>query len=256
MLRVIRNLLIRNSSIMKHFTRKISLFLFVLMLNELSKGRKNSQLKHFVFAGISITIAAGFRYESWLIMAIFGLLLLVYKLPKQAIVFSVFALIFPIIWMYSNWLATDDPLFGIKGNYNWTHKTMGVNEELHLKEIIKRIGYFPYSWVLLIGFPTAFLIVKYGFKIIKEKQKEKLFWLIPFLLLFGFMIYNSAKGNLLNQHRFTGTLVVMSLPFFALFFEEFLPKYHNGFTKDYWDYLAYALGSILFYYSNRKEEIV
>ena len=44
--------------------------------------------------------------------------------------------------------------------------------------------------------------------------------------------------------------------FFALFFEEFLPRYHNGFTKDYWDYLAYGLGSVVFYWSNRKCEVI
>lgn len=34
--------------------------------------------------------------------------------------------------------------------------------------------------------------------------------------------------------------------FFALFFEELLPLFNPNFTKDYWDYLAYAAGSFCF----------
>jgi hypothetical protein len=34
---------------------------------------------------------------------------------------------------------------------------------------------------------------------------------------------------------------------FAVFFEEVLPRLHDGYTRDNWDYLAYLLGSLLFF---------
>jgi hypothetical protein len=41
---------------------------------------------------------------------------------------------------------------------------------------------------------------------------------------------------------------------FAVFFEEIIPKFNANYTKDYWDYLAYGLGSLMFWlWFNRRE---
>lgn len=34
---------------------------------------------------------------------------------------------------------------------------------------------------------------------------------------------------------------------FGVFFEEILPQLHDGYTRDNWDYLAYSLGSLVFF---------
>jgi hypothetical protein len=39
-----------------------------------------------------------------------------------------------------------------------------------------------------------------------------------------FIHYNAFTGTLLLQHRFTGTLVILSLPFFALYFDDYSKK--------------------------------
>ncbi len=39
---------------------------------------------------------------------------------------------------------------------------------------------------------------------------------------------------------------------FSIFFEEILPNFNANYTKDYWDYLAYILGSICFYLTINK----
>lgn len=203
------------------------ILLLALSLNELSKARQHTTINHYILSGLFITLAAGFRYEAWLIMAIFAGMLFSYKLPKQALIYSCFALIFPIVWMTSNFLETGDAMYSINGNYTWTHEVMGVNDNLHWKEYIKRIGFFPYSWVLMIGPFAAYLILKYGVIAIKNKEKNQLFWGIPGLTIFIFMVVNSYQGNLLNQHRFIGTIVLFSLPFFALFFNEYTSQKRN-----------------------------
>ena len=80
------------------------------------------------------------------------------------------------------------------------------------------------------------------------------FFAMPFILtIFSFeqrYIWKRINRPLDRFEIFAFTL------FFGLFFEEILPNYHNGFTKDYWDYLAYGLGSLAFYLSNRKSETV
>lgn len=40
---------------------------------------------------------------------------------------------------------------------------------------------------------------------------------------------------------------VITVLFFALIFEFIFPKYSDGFTFDWWDFLAYGLGGFLFY---------
>ncbi len=46
--------------------------------------------------------------------------------------------------------------------------------------------------------------------------------------------------------------IVLSI-FFALLFEEGFPRWSQEFTRDEWDYIAYFLGSLLFYfYINRS----
>jgi hypothetical protein len=39
---------------------------------------------------------------------------------------------------------------------------------------------------------------------------------------------------------------------FAIFFELILPNFNTNYTKDYWDFLAYGFGSLVFYLFNRK----
>jgi hypothetical protein len=34
---------------------------------------------------------------------------------------------------------------------------------------------------------------------------------------------------------------------FAVFFEEIVPQFNANYTKDYWDYMAYSLGSLMFW---------
>lgn len=203
------------------------ILLLALSLNELSKARQHNSINRYILSGLCITLAAGFRYEAWLIMAIFAGMLFSYKLPKQSLIYSCFALVFPVIWMASNFIETGDALYSINGNYTWTHKIMGVNDNLHWKEYIKRIVFFPYSWILMIGPFAAYLILKHGVSVIKNKEKKLLFWGIPSLIIIIFMVVNSFKGNLLNQHRFTGTIILLSLPFFALFFHEYTPRKRN-----------------------------
>lgn len=202
------------------------LFFLVLTMDFISKGLRENSNRHMLLAGIAITIAAGFRYEAWLIMAIIGLLLLFSGKWKQSIVFGCAALLFPLIWMTSNWLETGDALFSIHGNYHYTLDEMGNNDNIGLESRLRRLWFFPFSWMIALGPPVAFLVLKTIIGIYRGKpvDKTRVFLSIPFWVLLLFFLYNTSKGVLLLQHRFTGTLVVFSLPFIAIYFKESSPK--------------------------------
>lgn len=200
------------------------LFFLVLSLNLISKALRENNFKMIVLAGISITIAAGFRYEAWFILLLISFLLLFIDW-KKAFIFGSFAMIFPVIWIYSEWQATGLLPFSIEGTGLKMSKGMNVaanNAHLDLESILRRIWFFPFSWLIAVGIPVAYLLIKPLFVNVFKKSTDKLhrLWTLLFVITLVFFIYNSIQGALLIQHRFIGTLVVFSLPFIAVYFDE------------------------------------
>lgn len=197
------------------------LLFLVLSLNLISKSLKEQSVAFMALAGLFFTIASGFRYEAWILMFLTGSILLYYDW-KKAFVFGFFALLFPFIWMYSNYLYTGDPFYSISGNYKWTLEVMGNNDQVDTETMIRRIWFFPFSWFISLGPPVAYLTLKSCIQSLKglRTRSTTAIWAILFFIMLAFFIYNSTKGVLLLQHRFIGTLVVFSLPFIALRFQK------------------------------------
>lgn len=193
------------------------LFFVVLSMDFLSRGiRKNSNL-FFLISGLCMTIAAGFRYEPWIIMIIFVFIILLLKKPKQAILFCSTAFIFPAIWLIQNYVATNNPLFFL----NWAKEAMKRNENIEFESYLRRLWFFPFSWMIALGPPAAFVAIKAIFKSYFHNNLRSVYiWSIPFWIMFFILEYNCFNGVILVQHRFTGTLVVFSLPFVAIYFNE------------------------------------
>lgn len=201
------------------------LFFLVLAMNFLSRGLKRDSVTDMLIAGFSITLASGFRYEAWLMIAVFGLVILLHKKWKLLFIYGSAALVFPLVWMISNWLETGDPLYSIQGNYHWTLNVMGINENVDFESYLRRIWYYPFSWMIALGPPAAFVSIRSVINTYSKKGSNRslVIWTLPFWIMLLFFLYNSIKGVLLMQHRFSGTLVVLSLPFVAIFFREFTP---------------------------------
>jgi 4-amino-4-deoxy-L-arabinose transferase-like glycosyltransferase len=202
------------------------LFFLILSLNYLSKGLRNNSYMYMILSGLSITIASGFRYEAWIMIFVICLIICLVKRWKYLLAFIVPALLFPISWLYTNWIATGNPFYGIHGNYYWTIVEMGNNDNLHFSNYLRRIWFFPFSWIIAVGIPAAIVIIQTIWKIFTGRplQKNRLIQLLPFLVMFLVMQYNAFKGVLLLQHRFIGTLVILSLPFVSDYFKEYSPK--------------------------------
>ncbi|MGB0915011.1 MAG: glycosyltransferase family 39 protein [Crocinitomicaceae bacterium] len=197
------------------------LLLLLLTLNLISKGLREDNTKSVLLAGLTITLACGFRYEAWLLAFLFGLIIL-FTNWRKAFGYGLISLVFPIIWMASNYVTTGDVMFSIQGNYKWTLELMGNNDFVDTETMLRRLWFFPFSWMISIGPPVVYLTVILMFRTIKGYKADKLkaFFASLFVIMLVFFIYNSMKGVLLLQHRFIGTLVVLSLPFIAIIFEE------------------------------------
>jgi 4-amino-4-deoxy-L-arabinose transferase-like glycosyltransferase len=202
------------------------LFFLALTINLFSKSIKENSTKYILLAGITITFAAGIRYEAWVIIPILSLLIFLLKKWKFIFLFNITALLFPLYWLLSNWIETGDPLYSIQGTYNWSLNVMDRNENMDFESYLRRLWFFPFSWIIAIGIPACYIILGIVIKKIKDKSKKDrfIFFSIPFVIMFFFYEYNSFKGVLLTQHRYIGTLVILSLPFISIHFNEINSK--------------------------------
>jgi len=196
------------------------LFFVVHALNLLSKGMKDERIVLFALSGLLLTVAAGIRYEAWLIMAVIGLFL-VFRSFKNAFIYGSFALLFPISWLVSNYLLSGNAFTSLSGNHRWTLEIMDNNANVDLETSLRRIWFFPFSLLIAIGPPAAYFALKGSFREIRANgwNFKKLLGIL-FILMLLFFIYNSFQGTLLLQHRFIGSLVILTLPFAALGFQQ------------------------------------
>lgn len=198
------------------------LLFLVLAMNLISKGVRENVSHFFILSGLSMTIASGFRYESWLLILLFTLMIFLGGRSKSGIIFFIFAMIFPVIWMIQNHLTSGDFLYSFHANTEWTHKAMGINNDVDFEAYLRRLWFFPFSWFITIGPVIAWLLIKHipkGIRKIRINVFPDL-WIVPLLGFLMVMLYNSIAGNLLLHHRFTATLVVLSLPWIASIMKE------------------------------------
>lgn len=198
-------------------------FFIVSTMYFLSQGRKTQQeIKYGILAGLAITLAGGFRYEAWLLIAVFSGVLFLQKQWKMMIAFMLFSMIVPTFWMVGCYIDEGDIFYGPNGAYRWNVVISGVNENMNFEKYVRRAFFFFVSWFFLLTPVVSFLIVFYTIKSRKLKSisRSTWMWLIPFFVLFLMFIYKAINGTLLLQHRFTLSLILTSLPFYALMFQS------------------------------------
>ena len=71
------------------------------------------------------------------------------------------------------------------------------------------------------------------------------FLAMPFILSLFWIEQLFWKRRTTNLSTFE---IIIFTVLFAVFFEEIIPKFSINYTKDYWDYLMYGLGSLVFYF--------
>lgn len=187
-----------------------------LAMNSFSKGLTDNQQRDFVHAGLYMTIASGFRYEGWIIIAVFAAIGLVHKQVRNTTIFGLIAALFPLFWMIGNYSAHGHLLYGIPGVYNSDVVAEAEQHVQHDYELL-RLFFFPASWFVLFS-PILVFGLMYAFFVNLRKRMlswKHLRWAIPFVLLLCMFTYKSHHGTLLTQHRFSSVLMLFSVPFLA-----------------------------------------
>jgi 4-amino-4-deoxy-L-arabinose transferase-like glycosyltransferase len=180
--------------------------------------QRSSELRWYILAGLSITVAAGLRYESWVLIALFTFLLLFNRKWKGCFFFWSAAMIFPLFWMAGNYLEYGNILYGSDYATYFNTVVHGVNENLSDADRIQRLLFFPIS--VLHIYPMGLfivLVVLLGISVFKKKFTPlQISWLIPFVVMLSIYIFKGYGGTLLLQHRFSITLLLLLVPFTAV----------------------------------------
>ncbi len=61
-------------------------------------------------------------------------------------------------------------------------------------------------------------------------------------------LWLAERRMIFRQHRLSGLEVVVAGLALAVLFEEGFPRWQPAFVRDWWDYLAYAVGGIWFWW--------
>jgi len=84
-------------------------------------------------------------------------------------------------------------------------------------------------------------------------------WLDPFLsmpILLGLILmerrwflkrYSQGELKSAGEYKFSKLETTIAVLFFAIIFEFLFPKWSQEFTFDWWDFVGYGLGGIIFY---------
>lgn len=189
----------------------------------LSEGiKQNGKLVYAMLAGIAITMAAATRYESWVVIATFTLVGLLFRQLKFTVVFWCFAMLFPASWMIGNQIAYGDFLYSVNQNDVWNIQKEGINDNVDEILQMQRIIFFPFSLMVNIS-PIALLLILVAIvssAIRRTISRAQLIWLIPFLALAAIFMQKAYAGTLMMQHRFIITWIILLLPFLALAFNN------------------------------------
>lgn len=196
-------------------------FFVAFSLAILSKAiSERLSLKHAVAAGLLITFAAATRYEAWVLIPLLGLVAWALSGFRFALVFGAVAMLFPVSWMAGNHLHYGDFLYSVNNNDVWNLKLEGVNDHMNTVERIKRVLFFPMSFMLNISIPVFILLTYQAMKQLlkREFDGKVMAVLIPGMVMFFVFQWKVWHGTLMMHHRFVLTWLVLFLPFSAFVF--------------------------------------
>ncbi|MBI5540482.1 MAG: glycosyltransferase family 39 protein [Bacteroidia bacterium] len=198
------------------------LFFVILSANLLYKGLDEKKILYVFLGGLITSIAGGFRYEIWILSTLFSILILIKYSKKDFLVFNSTALIFPCIWLISNYLDSGYFL----NSFKWADLATETNKIDSIESFLRRIWFYPLSLIFAFGPIAFFYFIKTIIKTYKniEYKKTIITFSIVFSIVFIIFLFNTLRGSLLLQHRFTITLFIICFPMFGYYFNTLNKK--------------------------------
>jgi 4-amino-4-deoxy-L-arabinose transferase-like glycosyltransferase len=203
------------------------LFFTACAFNSLSAAQSTARRAswgHASVAGLFLTVAGGMRYEAWLLIPLLAGILMIPHRWKTAAAFVAMAMIFPIAWMITGQVSHGDPFTGLEQLVHW--RSAGVPADISEGERLLRTAFFPVSFLAALS-PViiALGIVGVAWAFLRKRlARDQWPWLMLLPIFMVIMVDKARHGELLLQHRFTMTLVLLFIPYLALGFSVLRQK--------------------------------
>jgi hypothetical protein len=202
---------IRNSLSVRSEVPFVLLLLCAMIFVELAR-RDGGSWKHALVAGASLTLAAMLRYEAWMLIPFFALLL--WRKPRLMGAFIACALIHPVFWMVGNGIHYGDPLYSVNAASGWEREGMG-KAMIPLSTRIVRALEYPVVILRGMTFPMGVIAVA-GVTVVLIKRERCRAWLLPVAGLVLLLTWSIARGALVPKSNYTATIGTMLFPFAAV----------------------------------------
>jgi len=194
-------------------------FAFFLLLGMIALTRlrvRNGSIGLAAAAGLCLTLASMLRYEAWMLIPIFALL--VPRSPRLLAVFLACAVLHPIFWMIGNWLHNGDPFTGFTAAANWELESMGRAQLDHRLRFFRAITY---PLVVLEGMSLPIgLICVAGAAVALVKRLRCAVWLLPLAGVLLMWSMGIARGALVPKFNYTEVAGTLLFPFSAVVYQQ------------------------------------
>lgn len=190
------------------------LFFLLIGINLLSKSLVEAKPNWSVLSGLFMTLAGGFRYESWIIGVLIIILLAYHRRNKDLLYFSLPFVVFPLYWLVSNYIYAQDAL----NSFNWAINPSTEEQSPSFLSILRRIWWFPLSLLFAFG-PVAFFFFVREMRYFNASFVGRILFTV-FVVFMAVWLVNALRGSLLLQHRFTLTLFVLGFPILGFYFKR------------------------------------
>ena len=200
-------------------------FFISLTMLQLFKARaEDGGWRSALWAGFWLTMAGAVRFEAWMLIPLFGLLL--WKKPVALFAFLAMASLFPVAWMLRCFVRLGDP-FSSFTNTAQFGLLDGINEGLTPHKQIKRAVYLPEA--LFFGLtPLVSVACIVGATLQAARRGRQRLWLIPFIGMSVVLVDEFITGKYLMMiPRYTILAGLLILPFAAEGFATLMPRLHH-----------------------------
>lgn len=181
---------------------------------------KNGTLWQAALAGLFISLAAGIRYEGWVLIPFMAVIL--WRYPRRLLAFGAMAMVVPTLWMIGCLITHGDPLYSFNYQSQDTAATLSERGGLSVLKRTVRLIFFPGVLGFGLSFPVLGLSL-WGVAVALRKRSSQLIWLVPFLALFLILSYKSVEGTMNLQPRYAIPMGMLLLPFMVVGLEQ-MPK--------------------------------
>jgi hypothetical protein len=194
-------------------------FAFFLLLGVIALARlraRGGSTGLAAAAGICLTLASMLRYEAWVLVPIFALL--VPRSPRLLAIFLACALLHPIFWMMGNWFHNGDPFNGFTAAAHWELESMGRAQLDHRLLFFRAITY---PMVVLEGMSLPIgLICVAGAATAVVKRLRCAAWLLPLAGVLVMWSMGIARGALVPKFNYTEVAGTLLFPFSAVAYQQ------------------------------------